>query len=87
MMSPYTKGHRPGKGRAAEKTLTQAVKEAEAARVEARAAQKAAEAASRHADVVCARAVLLCAGCTLVSLLPYAVRAVVQVARLVFSML
>lgn len=87
LMSARTREHRAGDGGAAVKTLTQAVKAAEAARDEARAARLAAEAAAKHADEVCGRSVALCGCWALVSLLPWAVRLAVQVARWVFSML
>lgn len=95
LVSPYTKGHKPGKGRTAEKTLTQAVKAAEAARDEAQVQYKAAHAAclaalaakgaaeklAAQADEVCGRTVLVCACCALCSLLPWAVWLVWLVVR------
>lgn len=86
LVSPYTKGHKAGNGRAAEKTLTQAVKAAEAARDEAvqwskgaMHARMVAEKLAAHADEVCGRTVLVCACCALCSLLPWAVWAAWQV--------
>lgn len=75
LVSPYTKGHKAGNGRAAEKTLTQAVKSAEAARDEAQVQYKAAHAAclasiaakgaaeklAAQADEVCVLCALLAA--------------------------
>lgn len=81
LVSPYTKGHKAGNGRAAEKTLTQAVKQAEAARDEAVQWSKGAMWARTAADKAAARAVLVCACCALFSLLPWAVWLVWLVVR------
>lgn len=88
LVSPYTKGHKAGNGRAAERTLTQAVNAAEAARDEAvqwskgaMHARMVAEKLAAHANEVCGRTVMVGACCALFSLLPWAVWLVWLVVR------
>lgn len=86
LLSPKTPDYATGKkSGAAFKTLTQAVKAAEAAKeatalfrdaarkcvLEAEAAKSAAKQSAAHADAVCARAVLLCVVLAMFSVAPW----------------